>query len=556
VVDIRAFLWPLLFALAALEVLARRRLGVATAPRRVAPRSAWWAVVAVAAGVGAIRAPLALGRTSHNVDEAQYAASADHARRTGESLFGPRNLGGHQWLYLLGSLDDPYTAVDLATSVAVAATGALLGLTLLRAGREPAAAWLAPVVYALGMAPLEGGSSNKEAWVGLCAAGWAFVRLRPGPTSWQHQLGGGAWLGLAVLMKEQAGPLVLAEAALLAFDAVQARAWRPALRDAVVAGAGFWLGLSPLLVGLAAHGALGGFFGFLRDMGAHGGTPILDLCRVIEVPPPPPPEPWPLDVRVLQVLGGLTPLAASAVGFLGLWLAARVAGELHRPPPLPEAKGEEQAGPADVRLEVGLAALGLFGLAAASIGQRWFAHYLLLAVPGLAGLAAVRLVELARAARETATPARWTLLGGAALAALAALHDALFVAVVPSTWEGHGGDPEELRLVASALRRLTSDDDTVFVWGWRPELYLEARRRPASRYVCGLTATRREALDDLRRERPAAIVLPGLGGLAAGEEFDPYDLAHHPPLVAWLRAEGYAPAARVEDHVILTRRAP
>ena len=52
------------------------------------------------------------------------------------------------------------------------------------------------------------------------------------------------------------------------------------------------------------------------------------------------------------------------------------------------------------------------------------------------------------------------------------------------------------------------------------------------------------------------LLYTSLSGLAASEEFDPYDLAHHPPLAAWLRAEGYTQAARVENYVVLTRRAP
>ena len=93
----------------------------------------------------------------------------------------------------------------------------------------------------------------------------------------------------------------------------------------------------------------------------------------------------------------------------------------------------------------------------------------------------------------------------------------------------------------------------MFVWGWRPELYLAAGRHPASRHVCGLTATKAEALEDLRRERPPVVVLAGERGLCWQEDYDPYALEHHPDLVAWLRAEGYAIAGEVEGFVILCR---
>lgn len=542
--------WPLLVALVAVEVACGRRAAPPQehAAARLESARRWTAVLLIALIVGVVRASLAVGRDFHSPDEAQYAASADHARRTGESLFGPRNLGGHQWLFLLGTLDDPYTIVDLATSVAVAATGALLGLALLRARGDELAAQVAPVTYVLGMVPLEGGSANKEAWVGLCAAGWAFVRLGPPGTTWRRQLAGGACLGLAALMKEQAGPLVLAEAALLAHDAARSRDWKGGLRDALVAATGFWLGLSPLLVGLAAHGALGGYFAFLRDMGSHGGQPLLDLCRVLDIAPPPAAAPPSLGARAGAFLLGLAPLAASPVGFLGLWSAGRLLGEARR------ATTWSDEALAARRPEVGLAALALAGAAAASIGERWFPHYLLLAVPGLAGLAALRVAEVGRSARASA--ASWPLLAGAATTLLLGLASARLVLEHPAAWEGWGVDEPystELELFAAATRRLTPETGTLFVWGWRPEHYLLSRRRPASRYVCGLTATKAELMADLRRERPATIVLPGLRGVAASLEFDPYDVRLHPDLLAWLQAEGYAPAAQLAGHIVLTR---
>lgn len=545
-----AYAWWVLAALTVADAICRggtRPGEVDVARGRPPGRGRWVAVLVVAVAVGIVRTSLSIDRQFHNVDEAQYAASADHVRRTGESLFGPRNLGGHQWLYLLGSLDDPYTPVDLATSIAVAATGFLLGLAILRFRDDDLAARIAPALYLLGMAPLEGGSANKEPWVGLCAAGWVLVRLRPGGTSWQRQLAGGACLGLAVLMKEQAGPLVLAEAALLAHDAWRTRDWRSGLRDGAVAAAGFWLGFSPLLVGLAVNGALGGFFAFLRDMGSHGGQPTLDLCRVLGVPPPPPAPPLSLDGRLGRLLLGLAPLVGSPVGFLGLWSAGRLCGDAWR-------AGTEQSR-AWLRPEVGLAALGVAGVGAASIGGRWFDHYLLLAVPGLTGLAALRLAEAWRAVLQPRRSTAPLLLSATFAVFLGVFCGLLIISWLPA-WEGNGlGEPHrtELAQVGAAIRRRTPPEGTLFVWGWRPELYLEAQRRPASRYVCGLTATKAEVMTDLRRERPAAIVLVGARGLGVRADHDPYSLALHADLRAWLDEEGYAPAESLAGYVVLTR---
>ena len=89
------------------------------------------------------------------------------------------------------------------------------------------------------------------------------------------------------------------------------------------------------------------------------------------------------------------------------------------------------------------------------------------------------------------------------------------------------------------------------MWGWRPELYFASRRSPGIRYVCGLTARKQEILADLERfGPPAAILVPGALGLGRSGDYDPYDLRRHPRLVAWMEAQRYALAGRIEGTTV------
>jgi hypothetical protein len=70
------------------------------------------------------------------------------------------------------------------------------------------------------------------------------------------------------------------------------------------------------------------------------------------------------------------------------------------------------------------------------------------------------------------------------------------------------------RQVAEWLRLHTADDATVFVWGFEPEIYDLARRRPASRYIYNVPQrvswandSRQVLMDELKRSRPQAVVV-------------------------------------------------
>lgn len=70
------------------------------------------------------------------------------------------------------------------------------------------------------------------------------------------------------------------------------------------------------------------------------------------------------------------------------------------------------------------------------------------------------------------------------------------------------------RQVAEWLRLHTREDATVFVWGFEPEIYDLAQRRPATRYIYNVpqrvswaTESRRVLMEDLKRSNPQVIVV-------------------------------------------------
>jgi hypothetical protein len=131
---------------------------------------------------------------------------------------------------------------------------------------------------------------------------------------------------------------------------------------------------------------------------------------------------------------------------------------------------------------------------------------------------------------------------------------------------------------ALALRRVPSDagrylfthsspDDRIFVWGQSSETYLDAHRRPASRYITTFPLTGNifggplpdvdtrsrivpgsweNLQQDFAKHLPAYIIdlYSGRGALYPVQQF---------PILAKLLAEHYQPVARTEEGVIYCR---
>jgi hypothetical protein len=531
--------WVVVSLLGAIE----RRVRPALEPQGEPPRWAALAVVGLGLLAAAVRAPFAVGRELRNVDESQYAALAAFLAATGESMFSMFSRAS--WApHRLGTLDAPFAAPDVAASLAVGATGALLGLLVLRASKAPLAALLAPPCYALGLLKFEGLTSNSEVWVNLALAAWACARLAA-PLDGDdrraalRRAAAGACLGVAGLMKEQALPLLALVPLLEALDARRVGARRAALRAAQgLAGAALPVALWAL--GLLLHGSLTFYLRHLLLTGADAGEPVQGAGDDS------------LLLAPLLLLGGLAQLWQGPVGLLGLTAVGRHLFD--------GARAEEPAR----RAEVGLTLLALATMACVSIGLRFFQHYYMLALVALAPLAALQLSRLLGDLRRGPRGPRAFALVTLALTALLAAGEARLLSAVPGFAAGHGLDAAEerarLERAGRRVAELVPPGRPILVWGWRPELYQAAGRAPSSRYLAGepLVKLYEERLfADLERWPPAAVVIAvDQGPTANVEGGDPFALARHPRLVAWLAARGFEPREEVAGYRLLLPRRP
>ncbi len=208
----------------------------------------------------------------------------------------------------------------------------------------------------------------------------------------------------------------------------------------------------------------------------------------------------------------------------------------------------------------------LFGLLAASAigaaaGARFYPHYYVQLIPPLALLAAP---YYARLWSRTIQPPHWLLRPAVTYAWLGLT----VIAFSIEHWTGLA----PRRVPSEAGRYLSthsSPDDRIFVWGQSSEIYLDAHRRPASRYITTFPLTgyvfggpipgfdtRSRILpgawtkleQDFARHPPVYIV---------GIQADP-KTAQHPvknfPILAKLLAERYQPVAHTAEGVIYRMR--
>jgi hypothetical protein len=511
----------LLFAIALGDRWARQQVPPSPAPGPPARPLLTLALIALACA--ALRIPWAAGRTLRNTDEHWYAVTAEFGSATGEGVFAtPTVLRGIVFAHGLGG----FAFVDLLTSLLVGATGFLLGLACWRALGRARAAWLCPPLYALGVLPHEGLSSNSELYVAFCLAAWLCARLgHPDrellPRAPRRLLLSGACLGAAALAKEQAIPFLLLEPLATLVELRRQGAWngRAFVRDSALAAAGYWIPLTLYLAGFAWAGTLGTFCERILDWGTTGGH-----ANAFHVS-----EDLPLDMALLEFMAANFALYLNPVGLLGLAGALRAALEAGR-------LGEAQA-----RFSLALAAALLGALGVIAIGFHWLPHYFVLAFPALVPLAALRLADLPFEVRRKKLRVPASLLVGLVLLVGVRQVDALIG--YPRLATGASLD----EAAASRLERLAQAVDArapegpLLVWGWRPEVYTASQRVPATRYrVNWLLRVPNEAiLADLERYPPAAVVLPHGEGILYSPEDDPFALRRHPQLADWLVRHGY-----------------
>jgi 4-amino-4-deoxy-L-arabinose transferase-like glycosyltransferase len=207
----------------------------------------------------------------------------------------------------------------------------------------------------------------------------------------------------------------------------------------------------------------------------------------------------------------------------------------------------------------------LFGLLAASAigaaaGTRFYPHYYVQLIPPLALLASP---HYARLWSRTMQPPHWLLRPAVTYAWLA------LTVIVFSIIHWTGLAP--LRVPYEAGRYLSthsSPNDRIFVWGQTSKIYLDAQRRPASRYIATFPLTGYVFGGPIPGFDTRSRILPG-----AWENLQ-QDFAKHPPayivdtqaepgalypvrdfpILAKLLAERYQPVARTPEGVVYRMR--
>jgi hypothetical protein len=257
----------------------------------------------------------------------------------------------------------------------------------------------------------------------------------------------------------------------------------------------------------------------------------------------------------------LAVLAAGLGGFaLRYWGALLLCGGLVR-----KAEAAEPPTPAAPVL----LAAGLLAAAGVVVQGKFFLYHWTPVLPFLALGAAAGSRRLAggRGWVILLLPCLWTLVGSGEAYRGAA---ARVVGALPAAeWDARfnsGADyaHDETVRAAARVRSLTRPGDSVLVWGFEPNLYLLADRRPPTRFFFNVpvaapwtpTAWRYEFLRDLEANPPALIAvlrrdaIPWANGLPGDSAAQ---LAAWPELAAWVEG-GYQEVAAEGDFTFLARR--
>lgn len=352
-------------------------------------------------------------------------------------------------------------AVRCFIALLVAATGALLFLAG-RALRHASAGATAGLLYVLLSSAVlfqgDANAANTEWFAAFFSSAAAAVFLAGGAGAGPIRcFTAGLLLGCAFLSKQ---PALLDLAAPLA--ALGYGAWRqltPARAAAVLVAAGAAGWLAPVLltaVALAAGGALGDavFYTWTYNLSYYG-PEIATADRIGAA------------VMPFRLIGSTQPW------LLALWWigAVYVLHRLLQRRPAPE---EEAANPGLLFV----CAWSTAALAGSASGGRDFDHYTIqfLAPFSLgAGLVVSRLLDWAR----TTHPRR--LLRPAAILLLVLVAYQAISSAARTRTRTLPEDPS--RRVSAYIRTHSNPDDRIFVWGFHPDIYLHADRRPASRFV-------------------------------------------------------------------------
>jgi hypothetical protein len=210
----------------------------------------------------------------------------------------------------------------------------------------------------------------------------------------------------------------------------------------------------------------------------------------------------------------------------------------------------------ETRVRAQTLAWAIVSLAAAGVGWRFSPHYLNQMLPPLAIAGARGICILTGEARASVRRIGAGVLAVAALVAMIRFGPRYFLLAAddlagrPHTWRDVALD-QESRQTSALIRTLAREGDTIFIWGYRPNIVVYSRLPVASRMwesqpLTGVPADRhlRDASsvdpDWARQNRaelvrssslsPPSIIVDGLSG------YNPrLDIRNYPDLAAWLQ---------------------
>lgn len=367
-------------------------------------------------------------------------------------------------------------ALHIFAALLIAATALLLGL-IGRMLRVPLAGGIAALLYPLLGSGLfyagDANALNTEWFVAFFTSAAAFVFLRgenaPSPA---RLAATGALLGLAFLSKQPAllelgAPALVA--GFLALRTARDGAGEEALRGVaprheirrltgrlLALGAGWALPVGLVAAAFASAGALreAVFYTWTYNL-TYYGPEIAGADRVASAG------------TLFRLLTEFAPLGLlAALGTAG-WAGWRVAQRQPTP-------NESATNPALLYV----LAWALLALGAAASGGRGYEHYFIQTLPPVCLLAGIGIAGLAAWARDAQRTLLTRALAGLAFAA----------ALAAPLWQGwqarHRSQPVDPSVRVSAyIKAHTTPADKIFVWGYHPDIYLFADRRPASRFV-------------------------------------------------------------------------
>jgi len=493
----------------------------------------WLMAALLLAGVFSLRWPT-FGFNVWNVDEAIHAAAARTILDGGVLYRDAVDQRTPLSYYAVAAVfalcgENNLWAVRAGVAGLIAATAFLLFLAGRRL-RGPGAGAAAAGLYALLSSSVffsgDAYAANTEWFTAFftSAAAWVFLAGAT-PVTPRRLFWSGLLLGCSFLSKQPALLDLAAPVAALAFVGWRQRPFRRGLLVQLLMLVAGWL--APVLLTLgyfAARGALRDclFYAWTYNLSYYG-PEVTTAGRLGTVVVP------------FQLLGASQPC------LLALWAAGALLA-VHR-------LLQRQPAPAESATNPGLlflAVWSLAGLAAAAAGGRGFDHY---SIPFLAPFCLGGGWVLAGLFSRVTTPGRGRLIAAALLGVVAY---GLGSAILPARRRTLPVDPSVR--VSAYIRAHSSPTDRIFVWGYHPDIYLFADRRPASRYLyasflTGLipwtnTAPERDTsyaivpgametlLHDLAARDPAFIVDCSAG---PNRSWQKYPLEKYPALNSYIR---------------------